>query len=109
MKIAGRQRIAVEAGGALVVLGGIVGGIVAFSGGPKPPAAPAEGSPEWVQALDAKTKRSADLGRVHRDMIRGRGQEPTDELCTVEWGKLAGSRQQELDEYAFAGGCLMSP
>ncbi|MFD7639528.1 hypothetical protein ACFV4P_02630 [Kitasatospora sp. NPDC059795] len=60
MKITGRQRIAVEAGSALLVLGGIVGGIVAFSGGPKPPA---EGSPEWVQALDVKTKRSADLGR----------------------------------------------
>ncbi|WP_327073257.1 hypothetical protein OG196_14545 [Kitasatospora purpeofusca] len=98
-----------EAGGALLVLGAIVGGIAAFTGDPKPSAAPAEGSPEWVQAADAKTRRSADLGRSHRDLIRGRGQEVTDGLCVVEWGKLAGEQQKDLDEYAFAGGCRMSP
>ncbi|MFC8447720.1 hypothetical protein [Kitasatospora sp. NPDC057223] len=107
MKITGRRRIAVEAGGALLVLGAITGGIVAFAGDPKP-TGPAEGSPEWVQTVDAKTRRSADLGRVYRDIIRGRGQEVTDALCTVEWGKLTNEKQADLDEYAFAGGCRMS-
>ncbi|MFD7639530.1 hypothetical protein ACFV4P_02640 [Kitasatospora sp. NPDC059795] len=41
-------------------------------------------------------------------MIRGRGQEPTDELCAVAWGKLDGGQQQDLDERAFTGGCRMS-
>ncbi|MFJ4668949.1 hypothetical protein [Kitasatospora purpeofusca] len=108
MKITGRWRIGVEAGGALLVLGAITGAIVAFTGDPKPPAGPAEGSPEWTQAYDAKVKRSADLGRVHAVLIRSRAQEVTDVLCAVEWGKLTGEQRRDLDESAFAGGCRMS-
>ncbi|WP_406192422.1 hypothetical protein OH807_00905 [Kitasatospora sp. NBC_01560] len=109
MKITGRRRIAVEAGGALVVLGAIVGAVVTFAGDPKPPAGPTEGSPEWIQAYDAKVKRSADLGRVHGILIRSRAQEVTDVLCAVEWGKLTDEQRRGLDESAFAGGCRMSP
>ncbi|CAN3985266.1 hypothetical protein [Kitasatospora purpeofusca] len=108
MKVTGRRRIAVEAGGALVVLGAIVGGIVAFAGDPKPPAGPTEGSPEWIQAYDAKVKRSADVGRVHAVLIRSRAQEVSDVLCAVEWGKLTGEQRRDLDESAFAGGCRTS-
>ncbi|MEU8919456.1 hypothetical protein AB0D10_00795 [Kitasatospora sp. NPDC048545] len=107
MKITGRRRIAVEAGGALLAVGTVVGAVVMFSDDPKPPAGPVEGSPEWVRAFDAKVKRSADLGRVYQGIIRGRGYEPTDGLCAVEWGKL-GDRQADLDESAFAGGCWLS-
>ncbi|GAA2152649.1 hypothetical protein GCM10009760_49540 [Kitasatospora kazusensis] len=57
-----------------------------------------------MQAVDAKTKRSADSGRVHRDIIRG--QEVTDVLCAVEWGKLTNEKRADLDEYA--GGCRKS-
>ncbi|MEU5385512.1 hypothetical protein [Kitasatospora cineracea] len=108
MKIIGRRRIAVEAAGALLAVGVVVGAVAVFADDPKPPPGPAEGSPEWAQALDAKTKRSADLGRVHRDLIRSRGQAATDELCAVEWGKLGDEARADLDEHAFAGGCWLS-
>ncbi|MCX4749166.1 hypothetical protein OG455_27300 [Kitasatospora sp. NBC_01287] len=105
MKIIGERRVAVEAASALLDVGVVVGAVVVLSDDPKPPAGPVEGSPEWSQALDAKIKRSAELGRVRRDIIEGRGQEATGVLCAVEWGKLDEPTRADLDQYAFAGGC----
>ena len=105
MKIIGGRRVAVEAASALLAVGVVVGGVMALVDEPKPSAGPVEGSPEWSRAFDAKIKRSADLGRVHRDFIRGRGQEPSEGLCAVEWARLGEQAQVDLDEYAFAGGC----
>ena len=103
MKLKGARLIAVELACVAVVAGGIAA--VAASGESVKPAEPTVGSPEWTQQFEAKQKRSIAAGRFAQALIVGRGQERSQVLCAVEWGKLGAQRQADLDENAFSAGC----
>ncbi|WP_033819805.1 hypothetical protein [Kitasatospora sp. MBT63] len=103
MKLKGARLIAVELACVAVVAGGIAA--VAASGESSKPAEPKVGSPEWTQQYEVKQKRSIAAGRYAQALITGRGQERSQVLCAIEWGKLGPQRQADLDENAFGAGC----